>query len=72
MLSSAWSCSFRCFSNCRTLHVFFTADTVNPALVSAVIIALRVAVGIVLGLYPVLEVLRVLVAALYGAFRGLG
>jgi uncharacterized protein (DUF2062 family) len=31
-----------------------------------------VAAGVVVALYPVLVVLRVLIAALYGAFRGLG
>lgn len=31
-----------------------------------------VAIGILAGLYPVLVVARLLVAALYGAFRGLG
>ncbi len=31
-----------------------------------------VALGILAGLYPLLVLLRLLVAALYGAFRGLG
>ncbi len=35
-------------------------------------IQVLVAAGIVVGLYPVVIVLRVIVAALYGAFRGLG
>jgi uncharacterized protein (DUF2062 family) len=46
---------------------FYAWLSSQPTAVQAV-----VAVGIVLGLYPVLVVLRVLVAALYGAFRGLG